>query len=227
VVTVNDLRSLVRTQTQTDEADLPNATIDSYLQQGFERTINAESQWPFYASTWELSQVAGEGWMVLPGNVNPPGIMALTDDLNGFRLEMVPQVWAEDRFRSLVATANPVLFSVWGDRINLWPGVTFNADRTYHLRGYRKPLTWLDPVTESPDCDQRLHMPLAHFAVALAYAQQEDDALEAVYATRWQNDVELARRAIMEPVHQRPLVGAGSIGGKGWYPFNTFVVVPP
>jgi hypothetical protein len=222
VVTVNELRSVVRTQTQTDANDLPDATIDVYLQQAYERTLNAESRWPFFATSWAVTQLANEAWIDLPGNVDPAGIMALTDDIHGYRLEIVPQVWAEDVFRGNNAgTTSSVMYSVWGDRIYLWPVVGHDVDRAFTLRGYRRPLAWIDVATESPDCDPRLHLPLTQFAVALAYAQQEDEVLEATYMQRWLDDVELAHANIMKPVHHRPLVGAGSISGHirpsmGW-----------
>ena len=225
MVALADLRSIVRTQTQTDASDLPDVTIDSFLQQAFERTLNAETQWPFYAQTWDL--LRDDSFQItLPGDVNPPGIMTLTNMDTGQRLGMVPQEYAESQFLNLAATtAGPLMYSVWGNTLYLWPWAASGTHRKYHLRGYRKAVEWLTPEG-SPDCDPRLHLPLTHFAVALAYAQQEDDVLEALYMNRWQQDVEMAHRAIMEPVHHRPLVGAGSISGR-YVPTTQWVIVPP
>ena len=226
MTTLIELRSIVRTQTQTDAADLPDATIDVYLQQGFERTVNAETRWPFYAQTWELVLAPGENTLTLAGDVAEPGIMALTDAASGARLGMVPQVWAEDRFvggNGGMTTAG--LYSVWGDKIYLWPQGTHVEERTYRLRGYRTPLVWLTPEG-SPDCDPRLHLPLTHYAVALAYAQQEDEQLEQSYMARWLADVEIARQAIMDPVHQRPLVMAGAVG-YACPPSNAWTFIAP
>ncbi len=211
MTTVAELRSIVRTQTQTDPGDLADSTIDVFLQQGYERTLNADTTWPFLATEWHVAQVAGDTSIELPGNVNEPGIMALWDANHRSRMSMVPQYWAEDHFGggNAAGTTAPLLFSVWGTRLYLWPGITYDEDRQYVLRGYRKPLNWI--ADGSPDCDPRLHLPISHFACALAYAQQEDAQLEAMYMTRWQADVELARRAIMEPVHNRPLVMGGAI----------------
>ena len=224
---LDELRTVVRTQTQTTAGDLPDPTIDSYLRQGFERTINAETRWPFYEQHWDLSLLAGEYMMALPGDVNPPGIMALYDTTNGFRLTQIAAEYGDDHFAGpQVGTISPVMFSVWGNTLYVWPRVqTSSVDRPYRLRGYRKPLLWLNASNE-PDCDERLHLPLTHYAVALAYAQQEDETLETTYMDRWQRDVEMAHRAIMEPRHQRPLVMAGSIDsydvkGPAW------VLVPP
>jgi hypothetical protein len=226
VVTVNELRSVVRTQTQTDVADLPDVTIDVYLQQAFERTLNAETRWPFYAQSWDLVLDPDANTMTLAGDVAEPGIMALIDTTSGARLGMVPHVWAEDRFAgSQVASGPGLLYSVWGNKIYLWPQATFSESRPYRLRGYRTPLQWLTPGDE-PDCDQRLHLPLTHYACALAYAQQEDEVLESTYMARWQADVQLAHRAIMDPVHHRPLQMSGMVN-YGYAPSVSYVVVPP
>jgi len=230
VTTVAELRQVVRTQTQTDPADLPDLTIDVFLQQGYERTLNAEVFWPFFATSWPLTQIAGDNFIELPGNVNEPGITALWDDDHRRRMLMIPQIYAEDHFGggNTTGSTHPLAFSVWGTRAYLWPGIGYDHDVRYTLRGYRKPVTWLDP-NGSPDCDPRLHLPISHFACALAYAQQEDVQLEATYMVRWQADVELAHANIMEPVHHRPLVMGGSIPrySPEFVPTGYVVVTPP
>lgn len=220
---LTELRDYVHRQTQTTTGDLADSTIDWYLQQAFERTINGETLWPFLESEWPLSLAAGQYQMALPGNVNEAGIISLFDADRGVRLQWVAAEWAEDRFRERPtwngvdwdADAVPLVpqlwYSVWGRQITIWPITVSATDaRTFTLRGYRQVLNWLNANSE-PDCDPRLHGCLVHYAVALAYAQQEDEILETTYMDRWQRDVELARRAIMEPRHQRPLIAAGSI----------------
>lgn len=224
---LDELRTVVRAQTQTTSGDLADPVIDVFLQQAFERTINGETRWPFYESHWDLTLPAGEMMMPLPGDVNQSGIMALYDTVRNFRLTQIAGEYGDDHFAGpQVGTLNPVMYSIWNDTIYLWPRVQSSVeDRFYRLRGYRLPVTWLTPAQE-PDCDARFHLPLTHYAVALAYAQQEDETLETVYMDRWQRDVELAHRAIMDPRHQRPLVMSGSIDsydvkGPAW------VLVPP
>ena len=69
-------------------------------------------------------------------------------------------------------------FSVWSNRIFLWPRRSSHPTPII-LRGYRKPLAMFDAPTGQVDADPRLHQPLAHYAMALAYAQQEDEVLES------------------------------------------------
>ena len=219
---LTELRTVVRSQTQTTIGDLPDPTVDSFLQQAFERTINGETQWPFYEKSWELVLDIGQSTLSLPGDVNPVGVMALYDTVNNFRLTQIAVEFGDDHYIGpFSATACPVQYSLWGGEVLLWPRVLDPAaQRVYRLRGYRRAITWLNDAQE-PDCDSRLHFCLTHYAVALAYVQQEDEQLESVYMDRWQRDAEMARRAIMEPRHHRPLVMAGSIdtvpaGGPGW-----------
>ena len=91
------------------------------------------------------------------------------------------------------------------------------------LRGYRKPV-WDNGASTIPDLDERLHATLAYFAIALAYAAQEDEILEGVNMARWDRDLKNQIRVMMEPIHNRPLVlhGGAPLGGS-----PSFVINPP
>lgn len=224
MATLSDLRDYVRVQTETTVAELPSSTIDSYLREAFNRTISQETRWPFYEEVWTLTQEVGSTALSVPSTMNRMAIVSLIDDQNqGFRLTQVDYETAEDFYRDALNPGSSSLahYSVWGDYIYLWPVQTFTTEYTYTVRGYRNPTDWIGsgPGTEV-DADERLHYPLAQYAVALAYAQQEDEVLEDRYMTRWQNDVNAARRAIMEPARNAPLrMGGGRwrfAKGTGW-----------
>lgn len=213
MATIAELRAKVRSQTEQTSGELADETIDSYLQEAFNRTIAAENQWPFYEETWTLTQTAGDSFATLP--TDAAEIMSIVDvDNNRYRLRMLDHETAEDDFSGPVPTGGYAFeFSVWKSVVYFWPAVTFSTDRHYQLRGYRSPADWLaGPSTNSPDCDERLHLPLAHYAIALSYAKQEDETLEATYMDRWQRDVEAIRKAIMDPPHHLPLV----FGPRRW-----------
>lgn len=226
MTTLDELRNMVRAQTQTTGPELPDPLIDWYLEQGYQRTINAEVAWPFFEQEWSLTIDPDQTTAILPGDVNVPGIITLINDATGWRLEQIPQWLGEDNYGGQMApTTFPVQYSIWGNEVNFWPVTMSSEVRTFTLRGYRKPILWLTSSNE-PDCDARLHLPLVHYAVALAYEQQEDETLNTTYMDRWQRDVEMAHAQIMKPRHHRPLIGAGSIdsvavGSPGW------VLVPP
>jgi hypothetical protein len=208
LATLTELRDYVRTQTDTNTDEIPNATIDNYLHEAFDRTINAEAQWPFFEQTWTGTQIAGNNYFAMPSDCEELTSVVDTDN-NAYRMTQIDLNEAEDQyFRVTVSSGYASEYAIWQDIAYLFPRVTFDADRSYALRGYRQPTDWLagSPAVTEPDCDERLHRPLCHYAVALAYAQQEDEVLEATYMARWQRDVEIARKIIMGPSHQRPLV---------------------
>ena len=213
MATIAELRAKVRSQTEQTSSELADSTIDSYLQEAFNRTIAAETMWPFYEETWTLTQTAGNAYAALSSEVSE--IMSIVDtDNNRFRLRMLDHETAEDDFSGPVPTGGYAFeYSVWKNVVYFWPAVTFSTDRNYQLRGYRHPTDWLaGPSTTEPDCDERLHLPLANYAIALSYAKQEDETLEANYMDRWQRDVELIRKQIMDPMQHRPLV----FGPRRW-----------
>ncbi len=228
MTTFNELYVLVREQTQTTIEELPDTTINPWLRQAFQRTIAAENEWPFYQQNWTAVQLAGETNLTLPGDVNPPQLISVLDDRN-VRLRQIPVETGEDvyGYQGVTTLAYPGEYSIWGDHLILWPQMIAATDRTFGLRGYRLPRPWATILpSEEPDCDYRLHMALAHYATALAYAQQEDEVLETTYMDRWQRDVEMARQAIMEVPQHRPLTMGPRYRHSG-QPGRPFVITPP
>jgi hypothetical protein len=205
--TLAELRAYVRTQTDTLESDLPSATIDNYIREAYNRTMSLETQWPFFEESWSATQAAGNVYLSVPTDCAE--IVSLKDVANSnYRLTYIDYEEAEDQyFRSLGGSGSACEYSIWKDIIYLWPQVTFSDDRVYSVRGYREALDWMTgPATvATPDCDERLHLPLCHYAIALAYAQQEAAGLEDVYMERWRRDVDTARNVIMDPRRHRPL----------------------
>ena len=217
MATLIELIEYVRVQTQTREDELPSTTIEWHLQQGFDRTIAANNKWPFFEQTWEVTQVAGDTTALMPGNAHGPGVLGLFS-ADSQRIEMMDHTIAQERYGQGVTTSGgPVNFSLWAGNIWLWPQSVHEADQKYALHGYRKAVDWIvaGPAA-SPDCDERLHLAIANYAIAMAYEQQEDEVLGSQYMQRWQHDVEMVTAAILEPSQDQPLVfgphGATSIG---------------
>lgn len=208
---LTQLTDYVWKQTDTTEFDLPATTIASYIDEGFQRTIAAENAWPFYEKTWDVTIIADGTTATIDGEVNIPTVISLVsvDDYK-YKLQQIEQVEAERKFGLLPTTSGrPYFYSFWERNIHFWPITTTDTNRQFVMRGYRHPVNTFAADGEV-DADPRLHKPLAHYAVALAYAQQEDEALETVYMSRWQRDVELARKAIMDPSSNRPIVMYGN-----------------
>jgi len=213
-------------QLDMDEEELPNAMLDSYLSEAYHRTMSMENRWPFFESRWTVTKLDGSSDVTLPTDCNPAGLIAVTDVDRGLRLVQVSGEQAEDYMSSVALVTNPIFYTLWGSQLEMWPSP--DGARELRLRGYRYPADWLaGGASAEPDCDERLHMLLAHYAIALAYAQQEDEVLEDVYMKRWQASFAAAHNAICSPRHHRPLVLNGGLPLTGLNAGASVVWGPP
>ena len=199
---LSEIRDAVRTQLDLDEDDLPNTTLDRYVREAYNRTIQMERRWPFFESSWTVTSDSN-GQITMPSTA--AGVVSLVESNYNERLLLIGQEMAEDNFQGSTQYGNPDFYSLWGDTIYLWP--TPAETYTYTLRGWRKPLDWVSSgAATEVDADERLHIPIIHYAVSLAYAQLEDPELENAYMRRWAQTVERAHDDIMRPQHHEPLV---------------------
>ena len=217
------LRSFCRAQLEVDDEELPDTILNVYLQEAFDRTMAADNRWPRYETSWQLSKVAGSDYISLPPDLNPPSVMSVMSISQGYPLTVINHENAERAFvpANTNTTGTPVYVSFWGGQMWLWPHVGLDQTFDVVLRAYRQPV-WSNGASDIPDLDPRLHATLAYFAIALAYAAQEDEILEGVYMARWDRDLKNQMRTIMEPIHNRPLVmhGGATIGGVPSFVIN-------
>ena len=210
---------------EVDEEELPDVLLNVYLQEAFDRTMAADNRWPRYEKTWELSKTADSASIALPADLNVPSITSVMAVDDGYQLTIINHGNAEQAFTPVTSTGTgtPVYVSVWAGALYLWPQVDSASTFDIRLRGYRQPV-WDNTASVIPDLDERLHATLAYFAIALAYAAQEDEILEGVYMARWDRDLKNQMRTLLEPPHNRPLVlhGGAPIGGV-----PAFVINPP
>jgi hypothetical protein len=221
---VQELRTFTRQQMDVDDRDLPDPILNIYLQEAFDRTMLFTNQWPRNETIWPLSRVANVLTITLPADLNPTTIISVVGLDDGYPLVQMSQEWAESHFLVRSDTAGkPAYYSLWGGEMYLWPYV--RAEDTYDiiLRGYRQPV-WSDAASTVPDLDPRLHVVLAYYALALAYAKEEDEVMEGIYMARWQRDTAQAVKMITEPNHSRPMVMHGGSPIGGW---TRYVVNPP
>lgn len=208
------LREYIRVQLDMDEEELPNALLDSYLSEAYARTVSMENRWPFFEAYFEVAQTPDSGAVVLPQECNVSQIATVIDMANGNRLTQIGNEYAEDNFNATNnSSGSATYYSIWGNMIHLWPRITPSLEVQLFIRGYRNPVDWISQgATGEVDADPRLHILLAHYAIALCYAQQEDEVLEDVYMKRWQASFAAARNGICAPRHHRPLVFNSGLG---------------
>jgi hypothetical protein len=209
-VNLQQLRDYIRTQLDMDDEELPSSMLDSYIIEAYQRMMSMENRWPSFEARWDVTQTAGDADIELPSDCDPAGLFSVIDGTSGVRLVQVANEQAEDSFNQVATVTTPVYYTIWGGRLRLWPNP--NVERAVRLRGYRLPTSWwLTGAGAEVDADPRLHILLAHYAIALCYAQQEDEILEDLYMKRFMSGFTAARNAICNPRHHRPLIYAGGL----------------
>jgi hypothetical protein len=218
--TTAELVSFVRDVMDLDDADLPTSLIVSYMKDGYQRIINLERRWPFLEKTYTINTVAGQrdyavdsiGSADFSELTTPPktalrDVISIVDEsTSGNRLSYLSIDDAERTWHGGFDTpSRPLFYCEWGDTIKLYP----KPDRVYPLtvRGYRKAsYVWTTDTTRQVDCDERLHNAIAYYAIAQAYKRQEDPEMSSVYKQSFDEAVALARKELMRPIGNRPVI---------------------
>lgn len=210
------LRTLVRTQLDMDVIELPDATLDPWFEDGFERSLAVDERWPFFEYTWTFTTVASQvaytraSIAALNSNTNIEQVTAVMD-VTSYPIEL--QGISHDSARHLFGLGAggggvPAYWSEWKSSIELWQAPS--VGRLMSVDGYRKP-SWAAGDAIAPDCDERLHLCLYFFACAMAYAQQEDEVLSAEYLKHWQAALTQAHSKIMASPQRRPIILSGGV----------------
>lgn len=198
----DELVDAIRLQTDLDESDVPLGTATLFLTEAFYRTAALARRWKIYEADWEYTVTGGEQFV--PYDDNIAEIRSVVDVDSNHRLVYADHDLMKEN-ASNYGSSTPLFFSMWAGNLYVWP--TVSEDRVIQVTGYRKPnADWLaDPALEV-DLDVRLHIPLMHYAVSLAYAQQEDPELEMQYLQRWQVQVNEFKDDILKPHMYAPVV---------------------
>ena len=212
---LQDIRDLVRSTLDVEADELPDELLDQFIRDGYNRAVQAETRWPFFEDSWSVAVVADTAEYVLASDVGI--LVSVYDTDTEQRLKRLDTSIAEANFGSNTTAGDPLYWTEWGNSITFWP--TPISDRTVTLRGYRKPTDWVTSgASTEVDADDRLHLPIAYYALSLAYAQQEDEVLEATYLNRFRESLELARQDIMRTTEYHPIILGGGVFRKSvWY----------
>lgn len=214
-----DLRGLVRAQLDMDDEELPSTTLDPWLDDAYDQTLTLSDRWPFFEDAWTFTTVASQIAYPLASlaaaHANSYAIQTIgsvmdTTTAGGEKfVKNISHDFAEQAFGlGGLGQAVPAYFSRWSTDLYLWPSPF--GSRTIKVRGYRKG-AWGAADADVVDADDRLHVPLSYYAIAMAYGQQEDEILKADWMGQWGSAVRRAHDAILAEPQSRPLV----LGGGG------------
>lgn len=190
------IRSTVYSILDTDEEDIPTALIDLWALEGFQQIVGTERRWP----TWQVASTLT--WPALTPSVEigglefnptPREVVRIIDPSNRTRLYNRPHAVCVEEFAN--DTGDPVAWSVWGNRLYLWPVPA--QEMTFTAMGYRAPLAWQEDPSAQIDCDELFHIPILHFVLSRAYARQEDIDLASYFTSLYATGVQAVVETVM------------------------------
>lgn len=212
--TLQNIRDFVRGHLDIEEDDLSNAVLDHFIREGSKRVERAEKRWPFYEKEWSFNTVAGTSDYTLTSIAND------ISEVGALISPRQPLDWIgrdeADRWFPLqsATTGYPVAFSQWAEELRLYP--TPDAVYTIIVRGYRKPTEWVDAgAGATPDMHEDLRNCVAQWALARAYAQQDDPEMASLFERQFADELNFYRRRINNTPPPQPFVLNGQRSVRG------------
>ena len=176
-MTASEIRDFVRTSLDVEVEDIPNTMLNVWMNDAVTRIISYFDESPtFLQVEYSFVTVPGQQSYNLDTTegLKVPQPLQVVDEVRGPLFSLTPRQHRQVResYRVDSPTGRPQEFSFWGRDLYLWP--TPIAEETFHVLGIRKPdWNW---ITGSgfPDLPEEFHALVAHWALARAYAQQDD-----------------------------------------------------
>lgn len=210
------IRDFVRSHLDIETEDLPDAVLDVFIAEGFQRIVLAEKRWPFYVKRWTLNTVASTASYDIPDSfTDVKEISSIVGPL--WTLKWIGIEDADRKFpTSVVTESDPVYWSVENETLYLWPTPADAVALT--VKGYRKPTDFgAAAAGDEPDLPDEFHNTVAIWALAKAYMQQDDPEMASVYERQFADELGMFRRRFHDTPAPQPLV----MNGTGHRPFNT------
>ena len=210
------IRDFVRGHIDLETEDLPDVVLDVFIREGSRRIEQAEKRWPFYEADYSLTTVVGQSDYSLETDVD--GGLADLAAIRGARwtLRSLGRDEGDDEFpRNTTQTGEPAYYSVWGDTLRLYPEP--NDVYTLEIRGYRDAEDWVAlGAGAEPDLPVELHNTIAMWALARAYAQQDDPEMASFFERQFADEISLFRRRLNDTPAPQPIVLNGHTRTRSW-----------
>lgn len=210
-----ELIEKVRAITELTTADVSDDVVAMYARDGYQRLMALERRWPFFAARTTFDTVANQSEYPLAQIGDGISEIVSIMDGQGYRLRLINNESAEDFF-GIPVPGRPQVWSMWGDKIELWP--TPNDVYPLTVRNYRNPVAWWDSATTEIDCDERLHVAIVYFTLSRLYELQEDAEMASFYANTAAEAARAAHDDIMRPPADGPVrLNSGlGLGMSSW-----------
>lgn len=210
-MTLQEIRDFVRASLDTDEEDLPDSLLDSFISDGWERAIGASRTWNFYAVEYTITTVASQQAYNVSGadaDLDVPSRLESITDVRGDTWQLIPLDHARARQmyrRTSPSSSRPTRWSEFGQEVFLWP----IPDTAYEVQvtGYRLPTDWIGAGAGStPDAPAEFSNIVAYAALAQGWAQQSDPEMATFYSQSFQRDVARVKARYATPLSSGPFV---------------------
>lgn len=182
--TVQQFRSLLRDQLDTDSEDISDSLIDAWLREGWRYCVHRRRRWPFLRGTWKLA-VAG-GLNVYPLTAftqsTPSGAVPLevdaVFDADGRPLRWVGFEQAQNTF-SRNPSGTPRYWSA--DPVNLFLYPVPQASTTVQLWGWREPTLWPAGEGSTTQIPSEFDDVILNWSIGRAFQRQEEGDLGVMH----------------------------------------------
>ena len=224
--------------------DINQDLVLQFIKEGYQTIVAANPRWPWFETLYQT--VTGANTQSFNSNISmietySPSIVTpiinltlssigeitnITNITNsGNELILLPQSYAESIW---VGTSNqagiPAYFSMWGNRINLWPMP--NDSYFLNIRGYRIPsFTWLSDSNNANSVDYvdlnvELHMPLVNYTMGRIFQFQEDREMADTYMRFFQLGIKNYMDSLTAPSSNQPLILSGGLQNQFGGPWS-------
>jgi hypothetical protein len=226
-LTLSQMRTFVEELSDLDigfseNDDISTDLVNGFIKEGFQKIVALSQRYPYYQATYGVSTVSGTRGYASFGRILPSIVTVSITDIQqiisvvnntsgGNALVYIDQARAESIW---VGTSDqpsiPAYFSVWANRLNLWP----LPDGIYSLtiRGFRVPsLTWFTDENTSIDIDPQMQLPLVNYVMARIFQFQEDPEMAREYMLSFEKAVAIIQGQLTAPSSNRQLIMSGGL----------------
>lgn len=190
-MTLDEMKTFVRTHADTDDIDAPNGTLDVYARIAY-NDIHTRTNFPLLQTSDTFATVANVAEYPFTGIGDFDKISSVIDSENlGRRLIYISESDGDLAFGAPVGMSSEVAtaYTVVNSTIKLYPKPS-TTGKVYTVRGLRKPAAWPAGAGSTPDLPDALHEAIAWYMLSSYYMSQEDLQLAGTYMREYEQMVD-------------------------------------